>query len=241
MRYLLAIILPPVAVLLCGKPLQFVLNIILTLCFWIPGVIHAILVVNNHLADKRAARLEKAIREGAILHTAKGASSEGSRNGTSSQISAVTEQNAEQKSGMEGRFLNETYSVCGKTFEVYAKTGRYKGPNRHGSYEFFREDSDGEESFTITPELNLTADLGLELEDRVSMAMFGEYYGQLFLLFNHRNSKYCYYPEAIDDLFWKLRDGWPREIIVAMKLKKEAKTFTNTQAFSKVLKKLQAL
>ncbi|MFZ4779617.1 MAG: YqaE/Pmp3 family membrane protein, partial [Terrimicrobiaceae bacterium] len=32
MRYLLAIILPPLAVLLCGKPFQAVLNLILTLC-----------------------------------------------------------------------------------------------------------------------------------------------------------------------------------------------------------------
>lgn len=63
MRYLLAIIMPPIAVLLCGKPVQFILNILLTLLFWIPGVIHAILVVNSHLADERTARLEKAIRE----------------------------------------------------------------------------------------------------------------------------------------------------------------------------------
>ena len=57
MRYFLAIILPPLAVLLCGKPMQFLLNIILTLFFWIPGVIHAILVVNSHLADKRTNRI----------------------------------------------------------------------------------------------------------------------------------------------------------------------------------------
>lgn len=63
MRYVFAIILPPVAVLLCGKPVQFILNILLTLLGWIPGVIHAILVVNSHLADKRTERLEKAIRE----------------------------------------------------------------------------------------------------------------------------------------------------------------------------------
>jgi uncharacterized membrane protein YqaE (UPF0057 family) len=61
MRYFLAIILPPVAVLLCGKPVQFVLNIFLTLLFWIPGVIHAILVVNSHLADKRADKIVKAV------------------------------------------------------------------------------------------------------------------------------------------------------------------------------------
>jgi uncharacterized membrane protein YqaE (UPF0057 family) len=63
MRYLLAIILPPLAVLFCGKPFQFLLNIILTLLFWVPGMIHAILVVNSYLADERTARLEKAIRE----------------------------------------------------------------------------------------------------------------------------------------------------------------------------------
>ncbi len=65
MRYLLAIIFPPVAVLLCGKPVQFVLNIFLTLLFWIPGAIHAVLVVNSHFADERTGRLEKAIRESA--------------------------------------------------------------------------------------------------------------------------------------------------------------------------------
>lgn len=63
MRYLIAILLPPLAVLLCGKPIQAVLNIFLTLLFWIPGMIHAILVVNSHLADKRTARLGKVIRE----------------------------------------------------------------------------------------------------------------------------------------------------------------------------------
>ena len=64
MRYFLAIILPPLAVLLCGKPIQFILNIFLTLLFWIPGVIHAILVVNSHLADKRADKIVKAVSKG---------------------------------------------------------------------------------------------------------------------------------------------------------------------------------
>ncbi|AWB35102.1 YqaE/Pmp3 family membrane protein [Orrella marina] len=63
MLYLLAILLPPLAVLFCGKPFQFILNIILTLCLFIPGAVHAILVVNSHLADKRSERLERAIRE----------------------------------------------------------------------------------------------------------------------------------------------------------------------------------
>jgi len=59
-RYFFAIVLPPLAVLLCGKPIQFLLNILLTLLGWIPGVVHAILVVHEHLADKRAQRIIKA-------------------------------------------------------------------------------------------------------------------------------------------------------------------------------------
>jgi uncharacterized membrane protein YqaE (UPF0057 family) len=62
MRYLLALILPPLAVLLCGKPIQFALNIFLCLLFWIPGVVHAILVVHSHLADVRNKKLIKAIK-----------------------------------------------------------------------------------------------------------------------------------------------------------------------------------
>jgi uncharacterized membrane protein YqaE (UPF0057 family) len=61
MRYFLAIILPPAAVLLCGKPIQFVLNCILTLCLWIPGMIHALMVVSGHKADKRTDRIVRAI------------------------------------------------------------------------------------------------------------------------------------------------------------------------------------
>ena len=62
MRYLLAIIFPPLAVLLCGKPFQAILNCFLTLLLWIPGMIHAILVVNAHLADRRTDRLIRALR-----------------------------------------------------------------------------------------------------------------------------------------------------------------------------------
>lgn len=50
---LLAIVFPPLAVLLCGKPMQAFLNFFLTILGWIPGVIHAILVVNARNADRR--------------------------------------------------------------------------------------------------------------------------------------------------------------------------------------------
>jgi uncharacterized membrane protein YqaE (UPF0057 family) len=63
MLYLLAILLPPVAVLLAGKPFQALLNVFLTLALWVPGVIHALLVVQNHYADQRTGRIVKEMRK----------------------------------------------------------------------------------------------------------------------------------------------------------------------------------
>lgn len=61
MLYLLAIFLPPVAVLIAGKPFQALINVGLTLLFWVPGMIHAFMVVANHYADRRTDRIERAI------------------------------------------------------------------------------------------------------------------------------------------------------------------------------------
>lgn len=63
MRYLLAILLPPVAVFICGKPIQGIINIILTLCFYVPGAIHAVLVVHSYLEDKRTDKIVDAINK----------------------------------------------------------------------------------------------------------------------------------------------------------------------------------
>jgi uncharacterized membrane protein YqaE (UPF0057 family) len=60
MLYIVAIFLPPVAVLMVGRPIQAVLNCFLCLLFWLPGIIHAILVVNEHKADKRAKKWSSA-------------------------------------------------------------------------------------------------------------------------------------------------------------------------------------
>jgi uncharacterized membrane protein YqaE (UPF0057 family) len=62
MRYLLALLLPPVAVLLVGKPIQALLNCGLTLLFWLPGAIHAILLVNKHYADQRHKETIRALK-----------------------------------------------------------------------------------------------------------------------------------------------------------------------------------
>ena len=63
MLYPLAILLPPVAVLRCGKPGQALLNVILTLCLWVPGALHALLVVTSHRADQRADRVVREVRQ----------------------------------------------------------------------------------------------------------------------------------------------------------------------------------
>lgn len=63
MLYFLAILLPPLAVFLAGgRPFQALLNVVLTLLGWIPGVVHAVMVVNEHKADKRAERQAKIMR-----------------------------------------------------------------------------------------------------------------------------------------------------------------------------------
>ena len=61
MRYLLAILLPPVAVFFCAKPFQALLNLILTLLFYVPGLIHALFVVHGYYADKRTQQVVDAI------------------------------------------------------------------------------------------------------------------------------------------------------------------------------------
>jgi uncharacterized membrane protein YqaE (UPF0057 family) len=65
MLYLVAIILPPLAVFLAGKPFQALINIPLTIFFWIPGMIHAFFVVHNHYADVRTERIIKATEKAA--------------------------------------------------------------------------------------------------------------------------------------------------------------------------------
>jgi uncharacterized membrane protein YqaE (UPF0057 family) len=53
MIYVLAIFLPPVAVLLRGTRLQAFLNLVLTMIGYVPGMIHAILVIMWQTADHR--------------------------------------------------------------------------------------------------------------------------------------------------------------------------------------------
>lgn len=63
MRYVLAILFPPIAVFLCRRPFQGFVNLILTLCFWVPGMIHALLVVFDRREEERAKQVMESIRQ----------------------------------------------------------------------------------------------------------------------------------------------------------------------------------
>jgi len=53
LRYFFCVVLPPVAVLMTGRIMSFILSLFLTLLGWVPGVIHACLVVNDYQAEHR--------------------------------------------------------------------------------------------------------------------------------------------------------------------------------------------
>ncbi len=62
MLYIVAFFLPPLAVLMSGKPIQALVNFFLCFLFWMPAVIHALLVVRDHYADRRARKIVRAIK-----------------------------------------------------------------------------------------------------------------------------------------------------------------------------------
>lgn len=81
MIYLVCLFASPLALLFIGKPIQFVINLILWLLavvfaltiigfipfglgFWGVGVAHAVLAVNNHRAEKRNRQLIDAMKGG---------------------------------------------------------------------------------------------------------------------------------------------------------------------------------
>ena len=53
MLFFLCVVLPPLAVLLTGRIGSFLLSLVLTLCGWLPGVIHAFFVVSDYKNEQR--------------------------------------------------------------------------------------------------------------------------------------------------------------------------------------------
>jgi uncharacterized membrane protein YqaE (UPF0057 family) len=57
MRYLLALVLPPVAVIYCHRPRQLPVSLLLTACLWVPGAVHALILAHDAAARARTDRL----------------------------------------------------------------------------------------------------------------------------------------------------------------------------------------
>lgn len=57
MLYLLAVLLPPLAVVLAGKPSKVLTSLVLTLLLWVPGIIHAWITIGRARQEKRDKRL----------------------------------------------------------------------------------------------------------------------------------------------------------------------------------------
>ena len=61
MLSLLALVLPPVAVALSGQRRALPVNLLLTLCLFLPGVVHALMVVHRAAYAARAERLASVV------------------------------------------------------------------------------------------------------------------------------------------------------------------------------------
>ena len=61
LRYFFCVVFPPLAVLLTARVGSFFLSILLTIAGWVPGVIHAILVVNDYHEEMRTERLARSM------------------------------------------------------------------------------------------------------------------------------------------------------------------------------------
>lgn len=53
MKWFIAVLVPPLAVLIWGGFFSALLNLVLTLCFWFPGVVHAFMVISEKQEQKR--------------------------------------------------------------------------------------------------------------------------------------------------------------------------------------------
>lgn len=135
--------------------------------------------------------------------------------------------------------LHEQYRICGKTFQITRKTGRFARKRSNGNYVFVGDDHYNEQEFGIEAGPNLEDEIGLELNHRVSMVLFAN--RGYFLLYNHVTSRFKYFPSSINDLFYSLDRGFLKDILNDRKLKKESEQFDKSTTFLTVLDRVRRL
>ncbi len=62
MRLFFCFICPPLAVAMHGKPISAIFNMLLCLFFWVPGVLHALMINDQAHAKRQTRTLVRAIR-----------------------------------------------------------------------------------------------------------------------------------------------------------------------------------
>jgi uncharacterized membrane protein YqaE (UPF0057 family) len=63
MLFFLCVLLPPLAVLLTGRLGSALLNLVLTLFLWVPGMIHAFFVVSDYKNEQRLRAIARSLRD----------------------------------------------------------------------------------------------------------------------------------------------------------------------------------
>ena len=63
MKYLIAILCPPLAILMCGRVGAAMLNVLLWFMLIIPGILHAWIVIADYHAQLRNERLVRAVQQ----------------------------------------------------------------------------------------------------------------------------------------------------------------------------------
>ena len=61
--FILCMILPPIAAAISGGFSSFLINIILTCCGWLPGVVHAFMVTKNARVEEEKEQLMATIKK----------------------------------------------------------------------------------------------------------------------------------------------------------------------------------
>lgn len=137
---------------------------------------------------------------------------------------------------------NYEYSICGKSYEIHYITGIYLRRGMVTEYDFIRNDIQNNDEYGIS-NMDLERDIGIQENDRVSIANFGKT-GGTFLVYNHRNSMLKHYPESIEDLYWDLKDNFlklARYFPIRSKLKLASKNFQRSETYHNVLREIKTL
>lgn len=134
------------------------------------------------------------------------------------------------------------YSICGKVYNIYYKTGIYLQPGMITKYDFVRDDISQKDEYGMN-DMNLEWDIDIQEGDRVSIAYFGRG-GGTFLIYNHRNSREKYYPDSIKDLYWDLKNEWWRLLLyfpIGRRLSSASNKFRQTKTYLGVTQEIKTL